>query len=133
MARRKKYGRKSVADINITPLVDVILVLLIIFMISSPMLTTGFDVSLPKASASALSVESKQVVVNVRQNGSLSIDGKRVANLTKYLQDGGYDSNTQIFIGGDKNVKYGSVVSVMSSLNSSGYKSVSLVTEDIDD
>ncbi len=131
MALNRRNKRKLMAEINITPLVDVILVLLIIFMISSPMLTTGFDVSLPSASSSpAINMENKQLVLNVDQKGLMSVDGKRVSNLISYLEKNNYDKSTHIIIGGDKRAKYQSIIAIMGSLNQSGYQTISLVTDD---
>ena len=130
-SQNNRNRRRLIAEINVTPFVDVLLVILVIFMVTAPMLNNGFDVSLPKASKNAIkdSGNNSKVVISIDQNSDIYIDNKISRkedvgnNLKKYNK-----SSVQIFIKADKNVKYQNVISLMSTLNKQGFKNISLLT-----
>ena len=131
--------RKPMSDINVVPYIDVMLVLLVIFMITAPMLQQGVEVSLPKASAKPVSDEDKKdrIVIAVSQNGKyfLDSDGKqglplsasaltnRVTELLSQRED------KRVYVRGDTSVDYGLVVAAMVALQSAGASSIGLITE----
>lgn len=131
--RRGRGGRAPMAEINVTPLVDVMLVLLIIFMVTAPLLVAGVPVDLPDSKAKALKEEDKQVTVSIDANGAVFLDdaelapgelGERLAALAP--QDGG--KPPLVTLRADRGLDYGRVMAVMGELNAAGFNSVSLVT-----
>jgi biopolymer transport protein TolR len=130
--RRRGRGRRALSEINVTPLVDVMLVLLIIFMISAPLLTAGVPVELPKTEAGALSNQSQPLTVTVRADGSIflqnqEVDFARFAPTMKAMSDAGYDK--PIYVRADGRAPYAVVAQVMASLSASGFKSIGLLTD----
>ncbi len=127
-----RYG--AMADINMTPFIDVILVLLIIFMVAAPLLTTGVSVDLPRASATALNVERKPIAVSLNEQGQLYVmdepiaDADLVAKLQAASQS---DVDQRIYLRASKAVPYGRVAEIMAAVTTAGYKKVALVTEPI--
>lgn len=126
-------GRKRlVSDINVTPLVDVMLVLLIIFMITAPMMTQGLDVDLPETTSKSLRQEEKPIVVTVDKDGAISIESIPLARdlMIQELQKK-YTANKKqpIFLRADKNVPYGHVVTVMSDIKSVGFDQIGMITK----
>ena len=124
------------SEINVTPLVDVMLVLLIIFMITAPMMTQGLEVELPKVDAQALQTEDQQTVLTVRADGTIFLDEfpiEGTANLAFQVQ-GVLDKKggRTVFLKADQNTPYGSVAAVMSQLRQAGITSIGLVTEPAD-
>lgn len=127
MARKRN---KLIAEINVTPFVDVLLVILIIFMVTAPMMNMGFDVSLPKASPNVTSdLGDKKVILSIDNKNNIYIANKKVSlkNLSSSMKE--YKKEAQVFIKADKDVKYQQVISLMSNLNQSGFSNISLVTE----
>ena len=127
-----RYG--AMADINMTPFIDVMLVLLIIFMVAAPLLTTGVTVDLPRASATALSVERKPIAVSLNEQGQLFVMDEPIADadLVGRLQAASQsDVDQRIYLRASKVVPYGRVAEVMSAVTSAGFKKVALVTEPI--
>jgi biopolymer transport protein TolR len=134
-ARRRK-GRKHrpMAEINVTPFVDVTLVLLIIFMVAAPLLTAGVPVDLPKSEGSALQSDSEPLTVTVDTGGKIFIQESEIPfdelqpKLTAITQARkGLDE--AIFVRGDKTTNYGELMRVMGRIANAGYKRISLVTE----
>ena len=130
--RRRGRGRRALSEINVTPLVDVMLVLLIIFMISAPLLTAGVPVELPKTEAGALSNQSQPLTVTVRADGSLflqnqAVDFSRFAPTMKAMSDAGYEK--PVYVRADGRAPYAIVAQVMASLSASGFKSIGLLTD----
>lgn len=132
MGPTRNNGRKRlVSDINVTPLVDVMLVLLIIFMVTAPMMTQGVNVELPETTAKSLRQEEKPIVITVTKEGDISINSIPLvrALLVQELQKN-YDSNKDqpIFLRADKNVAYGNVVTVMADIKSVGFDKIGMIT-----
>ncbi len=125
-----RYG--AMADINMTPFIDVMLVLLIIFMVAAPLLTTGVTVDLPRASATALNVDRKPIAVSLNEQGQLYVmdepiaDADLVAKLQAASQS---DVDQRIYLRASKAVPYGRVAEIMAAVTTAGYKKVALVTE----
>ena len=132
---RRRHTRKPVmAEINVTPMVDVMLVLLIIFMVSAPLLTVGVPIDLPQTKAKSLDQDKEPLTVSVNtkgeiylQNSEIKID-ELVAKLQAVTQARG-GSDERIYVRGDKKVDYGTVMRVMGRLSSAGFRRVALVTE----
>jgi len=127
-----RYG--AMADINMTPFIDVMLVLLIIFMVAAPLLTTGVAVDLPKASATALNVERKPIAVSLNEQGQLFVmdqpttDADLVSKLQAASQN---DVDQRVYLRASKTVPYGRVAEIMAAVTAAGFKKVALVTEPI--
>lgn len=126
-------GRKRlVADINVTPLVDVMLVLLIIFMVTAPMMTQGLNVDLPEMTSKALRQEEKPIVVTIDKAGEISINKVPYARalMVQELKKS-YQANKEqtIYLQADKNVPYGEVVSVMDGIKSAGFDKIGVMTK----
>lgn len=119
-------------DINVTPFVDVTLVLLIIFMITAPMLTSGVTVDLPKTKAAALPGNDQPIAVTIRTDGSVYIQNTKVelGELGEKLQAIlGEKTETRIFIRGDQAIDYGRVMQVVAEVNRAGFTRVALLTD----
>jgi biopolymer transport protein TolR len=140
MAAGRKGGRRrrgvprygAMADINMTPFIDIMLVLLIIFMVAAPLLATGVAVDLPQTKAGPLNIDQKPISIAINDQGQLFLMDAPVANdeLIAKLQSiakQGFDE--RIYLRADKGIMYGRVAEVMASLTSAGYKKVALVTE----
>ena len=131
-SRRGRRGRAPMAEINVTPFVDVMLVLLIIFMVTAPLLTTGVPVELPESRANPLDQEPEQVTISIDREGYIYIDRERVVvggfpeALESLRPNGG--TPPQVTLRADKALDYGRVMAVMGELNRSGFNSISLVT-----
>jgi biopolymer transport protein TolR len=129
-------GRRApMADINVTPLVDVMLVLLIIFMVTAPLLLAGVPVDLPQSRAGALDQDKKPVQVSIDNQGKIFIDDREVemAGLADQFagiaaKSGKGKESPQIFLRADKALDYGRVMAVMGELNRAGLNRVALVT-----
>ena len=132
---KRRHTRKPVmAEINVTPMVDVMLVLLIIFMVSAPLLTVGVPIDLPQTKAKSLDQDKEPLTVSVNtkgeiylQNSEIKID-ELVAKLQAVTQARG-GSDERIYVRGDKSVDYGTVMRVMGRLSAAGYRRIALVTE----
>jgi biopolymer transport protein TolR len=122
---------RLMSDINVTPLVDVMLVLLIIFMVTAPMMVQGVDVALPEVSANPLSSEKEPLTVTVDKNGAVHINDLEVKidflreKLGKILEA---RQNREVFFRADKAVAYGIVVKVMSEIKAAGVEKIGMVT-----
>ncbi len=125
----KRYkSAKQFADINITPLVDVVLVLLIIFMVTTPMLVKGIKVNLPKTSTSSANIGKKDIVISIDKKGNYYIDKVLVKDnaLRDFLKS---HRNKEVIIKSDKSVAYGIVVKLIDIVKTSGISRVGLATE----
>ena len=128
---RRAIRHRPVAEINVTPLVDVMLVLLIIFMVSAPMMTVGVPLDLPESSANPLSSQTEPLTLSIRKNGEVYLQDQPVAldALVETLlgvAKNGYDE--RIFVRGDKDADYGSIMRVMGAMNKAGFKKIGLVS-----
>jgi biopolymer transport protein TolR len=134
IGRRKHHRRKVMSEINVTPMVDVMLVLLIIFMVSAPLLTVGVPIDLPQSQAKSLDQDKEPLTLSVNDKGKVFLQNDEIAldALVPKLQAvaqarGGNDA--RIYVRGDKNVNYGAMMQVMGRLSSAGFHRVALVTE----
>ncbi|MDB5706468.1 MAG: protein TolR [Sphingomonas bacterium] len=133
-SQRGRGRRAPMAEINVTPLVDVMLVLLIIFMVTAPLLTAGVPVNLPDSRAKPLDQDQKPIQISMEAGGKIFVDQDEVTAeiLPDVLQqlaakaEGGQPP--QIFLRADKNLDYGRVMRVMGELNRAGLNRVALVT-----
>ncbi|WP_183393378.1 protein TolR [Hansschlegelia beijingensis] len=130
-ARRRRRSH-VMSDINVTPMVDVMLVLLIIFMVSAPLLTVGVPIDLPQTSANPLNEEKEPLTITVKNDGAVflqetPIEVDELAPRLIAITNSGYEE--RIYVRGDRNVNYGQVMKVMGTLSSAGFRRVALVTE----
>ena len=129
---RGRMRRRAMAEINVTPFVDVMLVLLIVFMVTAPLLTVGVPVDLPKTRAPALGQDREPLSITIAKDGKIYLQKQPVAEdelvpkLTA-ISDNGYDQ--RIFVRGDTTVNYGKVMVVMGMLSAAGFTHIGLVTE----
>jgi biopolymer transport protein TolR len=121
--------RRIMAEINVTPLVDVMLVLLIIFMVTAPMLTQGVDVNLPKASAKAMRSDEERLVLTVDANSRIFV-GKRLSPVLKQIV--AQRTDRQVYFRADRTVPYGFVVKVIAEVRNSGIEKLGMVTEPLE-
>jgi biopolymer transport protein TolR len=129
---RRTRRRAALSEINVTPMVDVMLVLLIIFMISAPLLNSGIKINLPKTEAAALKDEGEPVTVSIDKAGQLYVNDDpasydQVAPRLMAITRG--DTETQIYVRGAGEASWDSVAKVMGKLSSSGFTKISLVTD----
>ena len=128
----KSSKNDPMSEINVTPFVDVMLVLLIVFMITAPLLTVGVSVDLPKTKASQLNSKGDPIVVSIKQNGELFIQEREIDSvqlLPRLRAISSGNKNLRIYVRGDKNVPYGIVLETISKIKSSGFKKVALVAK----
>ncbi|WP_422056815.1 protein TolR [Sphingomonas sp.] len=134
---RGKGRRAPMADINVTPLVDVMLVLLIIFMVTAPLMTAGVQVNLPESRAKPLDQEQKPVQISIDEKGVIYLDNQELSEtalapmLEEIAANAGEDK-PQIYLRADMRLDYGKVMRVMGELNRVGLNKVSLVTTPAD-
>jgi len=122
------------SEINVTPFVDVMLVLLIVFMVTAPLLTVGIPVDLPKVKASALTDQKDPLEITVKLDGDIFLGESKVKvdNLIARLNAiTNQNTEARIYVRGDRVVAYGRIMEIMSLVNSAGYVKVALVTENI--
>lgn len=131
--RRRRGGgkRAPVSEINVTPLVDVMLVLLIIFMVAAPMMTVGVPIDMPETSAKALNADTQPITVSVNPAGEIFLQETPIAleELVPKLEaiaKTGY--NERIYVRGDTNANYGGVIKVMAQISAAGFKNIGLIT-----
>ena len=129
---RMHKKNRVISQINVTPFVDVMLVLLIVFMITAPLLTVGVSVDLPKTKASQLNSKGDPIIISIKKNGELYIQEREIDALQllprlKAISSG--NKNLRIYVRGDKNVPYGIVLSTIAKIKSSGFKKVALVAK----
>ncbi len=122
---------KPMSEINVTPFVDVMLVLLIIFMVTAPLLTVGVQIDLPRTEAKPILENVEPLVVSVKADGSLFIQETEVPEESIIARLNAITENkpeTRIYVRGDARVNYGKVMEVMGLINAAGYSKVALVT-----
>ncbi|MBV9548717.1 MAG: protein TolR [Alphaproteobacteria bacterium] len=129
---RGRMRRRAMAEINVTPFVDVMLVLLIVFMVTAPLLTVGVPVDLPKTRAPALGQDKEPLSITIAKDGTIFLQKLKVPQdelvpkLTA-ISHNGYDQ--RIFVRGDQTVNYGKVMEVMGMLSAAGFTHIGLVTD----
>jgi biopolymer transport protein TolR len=133
--RRNRRRRGVMSEINVTPMVDVMLVLLIIFMVSAPLLTVGVPIDLPQSQAKSLDQDKEPLTISVNGEGKIFLQNTEIGveDLVAKLkaisdaQGGGFDQ--RIYVRGDRKVDYGTVMKVMGRVSGAGYHRVALVTD----
>ena len=132
----RRGGRRKpvMAEINVTPMVDVMLVLLIIFMVSAPLLTVGVPLDLPQTQAKSLDQDKNPLTLSVNLKGQIFLNDNEIAlndlvPKLKAITDARSGLDERIFVRGDKKVDYGTVMKVMGRLSAAGFRRVALVTE----
>lgn len=128
---RRRNRRHPVSEINVTPLVDVMLVLLIIFMVAAPMMTVGVPIDLPETQAQAMNSDTQPITVSVTPEGTIFLQETEIAldevvPKLEAIATTGY--NERIYVRGDANADYGTVMKVMARISSAGFKNIGLVT-----
>lgn len=133
-SRRRRRGRRRqpMSEINVTPMVDVMLVLLIIFMVAAPMLTVGVPIKLPETQARAINSETQPITISVDEAGAVFLNDTEIAvdEVVPKLQaiaKAGYQE--RIFVRGDRSADYGTVMKVMARISAAGFKNIGLVTD----
>ena len=130
--RGRSRRRGAIAEINVTPLVDVMLVLLIIFMVTAPLMTSGVSVDLPKANATPLNSDSEPLTVSINAQGGIYLQDQQVElpELVTKLQALAKDNpERRIFVRGDKDLAYGRIMEVMGTITQGGFTKVALLAE----
>jgi len=133
---KRRHRRNPVmSEINVTPMVDVMLVLLIIFMVSAPLLTVGVPIDLPQTQASSLDAADKEpLAISVNDKGEIFLQNSQIeldelVPKLKAISEARGKNDDRIYVRGDKTVNYGTVMKVMGRLNAAGFRKVALVTE----
>jgi biopolymer transport protein TolR len=131
---RRRGGKAVMAEINVTPMVDVMLVLLIIFMVSAPLLTVGVPIDLPQTKAKSLDQDREPLMLSVNPQGQVFLQNSEIpvdqlVDKLKAVTDARGGADERIYVRGDKTVVYGTVMQVMGRLSAAGFKRVALVTE----
>ena len=128
----KRSSREPLSEINVTPFVDVMLVLLIIFMVTAPLLTVGVQVDLPESSADSLPEEQEPLTLSINSKGEIFIQESQVEYdniISKILAVSKNRTDTRIYVRGDKNINYGRVLEIMGTLSGAGFSKVALISE----
>jgi len=131
-SRHSRRHRAPMSEINVTPMVDVMLVLLIVFMVAAPLLTVGVPVNLPKTGAKPLTGDSEPLAITVKADGNIflqdtAIEASNLVAKLRAISDTGYEE--RIYVRGDKDVAYGDVADVVARINAAGFSKVALVTD----
>lgn len=124
--------RRPMSEINVTPMVDVMLVLLVIFMVTAPLLTVGVTVDLPKTKAAAIPGQDEPLAVSVDAEGQIFLQDTKLdldALVPRLLAITNNNPDVRIFVRGDKAIHYGRVMEVMGTVNAAGFRKVALITE----
>jgi len=134
IGRRRSRRRNVMSEINVTPMVDVMLVLLIIFMVSAPLLTVGVPIDLPQSQAKSLNQDKKPLTISVNEKGKVYLQNAEVAEdalvpKLKAIAEARGGTQARIYVRGDKTVAYGTMMKVMGQLSAAGFTHVALVTE----
>jgi biopolymer transport protein TolR len=132
--RRRRRGRRggAINEINMTPFIDVVLVLLIIFMVAAPMMTVGVPLDLPQSKAAPLNSDVKPITLSIRQSGQIFLGEDELTDdsiVSKIMSQAKNGTEDRVFVRGDKRVDYGRVAQVMAIVTGGGFRHVALVTE----
>ena len=129
---RRRATKRPMADINVTPMVDVMLVLLIVFMVAAPLMTVGVPIDLPQTQARQMNTESKPITVSVTTDGQIFLGDTPVSEADLVAQVGAVAANgteERIYVRGDGSATYGAVMKVMGTLSGAGYSKIGLITD----
>ncbi|MDH5748226.1 MAG: protein TolR [Rhodospirillales bacterium] len=129
--RTRRRSTRPIADINVTPMVDVMLVLLVIFMVTAPLLTVGVQVDLPKTEAKVVEGQDEPLAVSVNARGKIFLQDTEVdldALVPRLKAITKNNPDVRIFIRGDRSINYGRVMEVMGTINAAGFRKVALIT-----
>lgn len=135
-SRQRQSDKTSLSEINVTPLVDVMLVLLIIFMVTAPMLSMGIDVNLPRVKTKAIDLAEEKLILTINANKEIYLNKTALsfadinAKLTAILEN---RVDRELFLRADKNIPYGFVVEVMSEIRKAGVDKLGMITEPPED
>ncbi len=135
VAGKRRHRRRPVmSEINVTPMVDVMLVLLIIFMVSAPLLTVGVPLDLPQTQAKTLDLDKEPLTVSVNLKGAVYLQNTEIpveelVPKLKAITEARGGAEERIFVRGDRQVEYGMVMKVMGRISAAGFRRVALVTE----
>jgi biopolymer transport protein TolR len=128
---RRRRAYRAMADINMTPFIDIMLVLLIVFMVTAPLLTVGVPVDLPKTNASPIQEQKDPIYVTVQRDGSVFVQETRVSVMNdlvpKLNELTGGNPEARILVRGDAAITYGEMLTVMATMSTAGFKKVGLV------
>jgi biopolymer transport protein TolR len=127
-----QFGAAPLSEINVTPMVDVMLVLLIIFMVAAPLMTVGVPVQLPKTAAPKVSQPKQPVVVTINDQGQPFLDKEPLAPeavMPRLRELASADPSQVVLVRGDKAVSYGRIVEIMGQINAAGFSKVSLIAQ----
>ena len=132
--RHRRRRRMVMSEINVTPMVDVMLVLLIVFMVSAPLLTVGVPIDLPQSQAKSLDQDKEPLTLSVNEKGQVFLQENEIpinelVPKLKAIAEARGGTDARIYVRGDKKVDYGTVMRVMGRLSSAGFHRVALVTE----
>ena len=130
--RHSRRHQAPMSEINVTPMVDVMLVLLIIFMVAAPLLTVGVPVNLPETGAKPLTGDNEPLAITVKADGEVflqdtAIETSNLVSKLRAISETGYEE--RIYVRGDKDVAYGDVADVVARINAAGFSKVALVTD----
>jgi|TARA_B110000285_G_scaffold194595_1_gene224352 biopolymer transport protein TolR len=131
-SKSNSRSRTLMSEINVTPFVDVMLVLLIVFMVTAPMLTVGIPVNLPNSDADSLPDDKEPLTLSINSKGEIFIQDSKVGYselIPKLLAISKNRTDTRIYVRGDRNINYGRVMEVMGKLSGSGFSKVALISE----
>jgi len=129
---RRRGSNRPMSDINVTPMVDVMLVLLIVFMVAAPLMTVGVPIDLPETQAKQLNTESKPITVSVTPDGQVFLADQPVALeqlVTQVAALAVNGTDERIYVRGDTTANYGAVMRVMGTLSGAGYSKIGLITD----
>jgi len=127
-----RHRRRPMSEINVTPMVDVMLVLLVIFMVTAPLLTVGVTVDLPKTKASTIAGDDEPLAISINAEGQIYLQETMMeleGLVPRLLAITGNNPDVRIFIRGDKEIDYGRVMEIMGTVNAAGFRKVALITE----
>jgi biopolymer transport protein TolR len=128
----RRRSSRPICEINVTPMVDVMLVMLVIFMITAPLMTTGVEVDLPKTKAAVLQEQDQPIAVTVDRQGRIFVRDREVALTdlaSQVMVVARNNPDTRVFVRGDQAIRYGNVMTVIGTLHSAGLRKVALLTD----
>ena len=127
----KRDNQEVMGDINVTPFIDVMLVLLVIFMISAPLLVGGVNINLPENSKAQAVDSQNPFSLTITKKGAIYHEDVKIpfSKIKKFLKNNILSKNTKIYIKGDRDISYGGVMKLIAEINEAGYKKVSLITD----